>query len=172
MKEHLLTLFLAVTTVTTMLAFNWTRTEAILVFNPEEILFEHHTVQGKIMITTNPYEELTLSFLNHTFNGFILVDSAYATDTTLTNTAFLSLPATENIPFTIYAITSANPELHQIIVTESGLPIAHGMRQKKTTCPDTHVFLVTSSDLIGKDALILGLDQAGAILVEIEMSAQ
>jgi len=185
MKEHFLTLFLAVTTIMTLLIFNWTRSAgAIPVFNADEILFEHQTTQGNILITSDPYDELTLSFLRRNINGFTQAGSAYPSNTTLDEVVFLSLPATDTIPFTIHALVSTHPELHQIIVTESGSQIAHGTHQKKTTCKQSTdckqsvdcleiaAFLVASPDLTGEDGLILGLDQTGAILLEIEIPSR
>ena len=169
MKEHLLTLILAITTAITLLILNWEHAEAIPTFNATEILFEHQTTQGSILITANPYDELTLSFLRRTITGFSQAGSTYATTTTLANTVFLSLPATKTIPFTTHALLSTHPELHEIIVTEQTFPIAHSTHQKKTTCGQFAVFLVASPDLTGEEVLILGLDQDGAILVEIEI---
>ena len=176
MKEHFLTLFLAVTTALTLLIFHATgRAYSIPVFNADEILFEHQTIHGNILITSNAYDELTLSFLTRNINGFTQVGYTYATDTALAEVAFLSLQATEDIPFTIHALVSTHPDLQQIFVTESGSQIAHvsngmhDLNEKKTTHANTTVFLVASADLTGTDVLILGLDAAGAILVEIEI---
>jgi len=174
MKEHLLTLFLAVTTAITLFIFhNIGRAESIPVFNANEILFEHPTIHGNITITSNAYDELTLSFLTRNVTGFEQVGYTHAINTALEDTYFLSLPATEDIPFTIHALVSSHPELHQIIVTESNSRIAHGTHAKKTTCEAfTAVFLVASSDLTGENVFILGLDQADAILLEIEIPQQ
>lgn len=178
MKEHFLTLFLAVTTTLTLLVFHFTgQAYSTPVFNADEILFEHQTVHGNIVLTSNAYDEISLSFLTRNINGFTQVEATYAVETPLDEVFFLSLPSSADIPFTIYAVVSNHPELHQIIVTESNTQIAHSAHQKTTTCEhpncsNTAVFLVASTDLTGADVLILGLDSAGAILVEIEMSQQ
>lgn len=168
MKERFLTLFLAITTGITLFIF--TRTHAhqdMPVFDFNDILFEHPTVHGRIVVTANAYEDFSLSFLNRGIGGTTYAGSAYAT--TQDDISFMTLPANGNIPFTTYAVVSRDPNLHEVIVTESGSRIAHQARAKKTTCEDTAVFLVASVDLTGQDVLVIGLDADGTIIVEIEM---
>ena len=168
MKEHFLTLFLAITTGVTILIFTLTnayRTTPVFDFN--DILFEHQTIHGNIVITSNVYDELALSFLNRGIGGITYAGSSYPI--TLNDTSFITLPANADIPFTTHAVVSSNPNLHEVIVMESESKIAHVAHAKKTTCVNTAVFLVSSVDLTGSDALIVGLNSKGDILVEIEI---
>ena len=168
MKEHLLTLFLAITTGITLFVFTIVNAQpTVPVFSMEEILFEHQTVHGNLVITLDAYEELRLSFLNRVPRGETYAGSTLAT--TLADTSFLSLPAAGEIPFTTHAVVSTNSNLHEVIVVESGFGIAHRTHAKKTTCADTSVFLVSSFDFTGEDVLIIGLDVDGQAVVEIAL---
>jgi len=172
MKEHLLTIFLAFTTGITLFIFSFISSRSTLpVFDFDDLLFEHQTIHGNIVITSNPYGEFTLSFLNRDIGGLRHAGSAYE-ERFDSDISFLNLPANADIPFTIHAVVSSNPDLHEVIIMESGSQIAHGTHAKKTTCEHcspTAVFMVASSDLTGEDVLILGLNQQGEILVEIEI---
>ena len=168
MKEYFLTIFLAITTGVTILIFSLTNAhQAAPVFDFNDILFEHQTIHGNIVVTSNVYDELALSFLKRGISGMTYVESAYAT--ALYDTSFITLPANANIPFTTHAVVSPNPNLHEVIVMESGSKIAHRAHAKKTTCDNTAVFLVSSVDLTGNDVLIVGLDKEGNTLVEFEI---
>ena len=140
---------------------------AIPVFDFDDILFEHQTMHGNIVVTSNVYNQFSLAFLNRSINGMTYAGSTYATNQD--DIFFMTLPANANIPFTTHAVVSSHPDLHEIIVMESGLSIAHQAQAKKTTCMYTSVFMVSSADLTGNDVLILGLDSDGMILVEIEI---
>ena len=168
MKEHFLTLFLTITTGLTLFIFTRTNThQAVPVFNFDDILFEHQTNQGNIVVRTNAYDELVLSFLNRRIGGMTYAGSSYGTHHD--DTAFMTLPASADIPFTTHAVVSTNPDLHEVIVMESGSTIAHQARAKKTTSTETAVFLVSSMDLRGHETFIIGLDTNGTIIVEIEI---
>ena len=168
MKENLLIILLAITTGAAIFIFTLTNThEAISVFDTEDILFEHQTLHGNIIVASNTYDELSLAFLTRNITGLSYAGSAYATSQN--DIYYMSLPANANIPFTTHAVVSTNPNLHEIIVIESGSEIAHQAHAKKTTCTDTAVFMVSSVDLTGDDVFIIGLDLDGAILVEIEI---
>lgn len=168
MKERFLTLFLAITTGITLFIFTLTNThQDAPVFDFDDILFEHQTVHGNIVVTSNAYDEFFLSFLNRGISGTTYAGSSYAT--TQDDISFMTLRANADIPFTTYAVVSLDPNLHEIIVTEAGSRIAHQAHAKKTTCEHTAVFLVASVDLTGNDVLIVGLDSDGTIIVEIEI---
>jgi len=166
MKEHLLTLLLAITTGITMFVFTVIHTQpTVPVFSQDEILFEHQTSQGNIIVRQNAYDEFALSFLTRGIAGKSYVGSSYAT--THDDVHFSTLAASANIPFTTHAIVSSNPDLHHVIIMESGFQIAHGTHAKRTTCELTQVFLVSSVDLTGKDVMVVGFDAEGTIILEI-----
>ena len=167
MKEYVLTLFLAVTTGITLFIFTLTRPQIVPVFDVDDILFEHQSMHGHIIVRSNAYDEVALSFLNRGIGGMTYAGSSYAT--TYDEASFMTLPATAHIPFTTHALMSTHPHLHEIIVVEAGSTIAHHAYAKKTTCEQTSVFLVASSDLVGSDVLIMGLDAHGRVIVEIEI---
>ncbi|MCL1991152.1 MAG: hypothetical protein FWG67_09720 [Defluviitaleaceae bacterium] len=170
MKEHLLTLFLAFTTGITLFISSWIHASiAVPVFDANDLLFEHQTTRGHLVITFNAYDDFTLSFLNRNINGFSQVGTAYGQPTAHESISLISLPADHHVPFTTHVLLSTHPKLHHMIVIESGSQIAHGAHGKETTRTDTTAFMVASTDLTGEDVLILGLDQQGAILVEIEI---
>jgi len=166
MKEHLLTLFLAITTGITIFVFTVINApQAVPAFSPDEILFEHPTVQGNIVVRQNAYDEFALSFINRGMMGKSYAGSSYATS--FDDTQLLTLVAGPGIPFTSHAVVSSNSELHQVIIMESGFPIAHGAHAKRTTCEDWAVFLVSSVDLTGNDVLVVGFDLNGTMIWEI-----
>ena len=168
MKEHLLTLFLAITTGITVFIFITINTQqAMPVFSMDEILFEHHTSQGNIIVRQNAYDEFALSFVGRGLTGTNYAGSSYAT--IHGDVQLLTLVADNGIPFTTHAVVSTNPELHQIIIMEAGLWVAHRAHTKRTTCERVAVFLVSSVDLTGNNVLIVGLDATGTVIVEIEI---
>ena len=168
MKECFLTLFLMMTTGITIFIFTLINShQAVPVFNFDDILFEHQTMHGNIVVSSNAYDEFVLSFLNRGIGGPVYAGSSYAT--VYDDTSFITLPANTDIPFTTHAVVSSNPDLHQIIVTESGSRIAHHAHAKETTCENSAVFMVSSVDLTGNDALVVGLDSDNAIILEIEI---
>jgi len=170
MKEIFLILLLTITTGATIFIFTLTNThQTISVFDTDDILFEHQTLHGNIVVTSNTYDELSLAFLARNITGMSYAGSAYASASAQNDIHFMSLPANNNIPFTTHAVVSTNPNLHEIIVMESDSSIAHQALAKKTTCADTAVFMVSSVDLTGTDVFIIGLDSNGTILVEIEI---
>jgi len=168
MKEYLLTILLTITTGVTLFIFTLTNNhQTIPVFDTTDILFEHQTIHGNIVITSNIYDELSLAFLTRNISGMTYAGSSHAR--TLSDISFMTLPANSDIPFTTHAVASSNPNLHEIIVIESNSKIAHQAQAKKTTCEQTAVFVVSSVDLTGKDTIIIGLASDGTILVEIEI---
>lgn len=168
MKEHLLTLFLAITTGITMFVFTIIHTQqATPVFSQDEILFEHPTAQGNILVRQNAYDEFALSFLTRGITGKNYAGSSYSTGNHETH--LLTLVAGSGIPFTSHAVVSSNPDLHQIIIMESGFPIAHGTHAKRSTCELTQVFLVSSVDLTGIDVTVVGFDINGEVIWEFEV---
>ena len=168
MKEHLLTLFLAVTTGVTMFVFTIVnRPITIPVFGLDTVLFEHQTIHGHLVITSSAYDDFQLSFLTQGVGGQRYLGSTFAS--TLDETHFVSLVAGHDIPFTTHAVISTNPLLHEIIVVERGFRIAHRAHAKKTTCADTSVFVVSSFDLTGEDVLIIGLDVQGDVVVDMAL---
>jgi len=174
MKEHFLTLFLALTTGITIFIFTLINShQALPVFDFDDILFEHQTRHGNIVVASNAYDEFVLSFLTRGIGGITYAGSSY--EITHDDIAFMTLPANTSIPFTTHAVVSLNPNLYEIIVMESGSRIAHRAHAKRTTCEQsidcskTAVFLVSSVDLTGNNVLVVGLDRDGTIIVEIEI---
>ena len=168
LKEHTLTLFLTVTTGITIFIFTLTNSHVpIPVFDFDDILFEHQTSQGHIVVSTNPYNELILAFTGRNIGNMAYLGSTTTSiDSDFTH---LMLPATADIPFTTHAVVSTNSNLHEILVIESGTSIAHHAQGKEATDPDTTVFMVASTDLTGSEALIIGLTSNHEIILEIEI---
>lgn len=161
-------LFLAITTSITIFIFILTHShEEVSVFDFDDILFEHQTIHGNIIVSTNPYDELTLAFAGRNIGGMAYLGSTTAViDSNMTH---LTLPATDTIPFTTHTVISTDPNLHEIIVIEADAPIAHQAHAKKTACGSAAVFMASSADLIGNEALIIGLTSNNEIILEIEI---
>jgi len=168
MKEHLLTVFLAITTAITIFTVAWIeRPRDIAVFDFYDIVFEQQTMHGNLMITSDAYNELTLSFLNRKIAGQEITATAYATGNDAIS--FMALISNENVPFTTFALVSRDSSIHEMIVVETGFPIAHQTLAKTDATEGQDVFMVSSSDFTGGDVLIFGLDEDGNIIVEIEI---
>jgi len=169
MKEHFLTLFLAITTGITILIVTLVNAyPAVAVFDFSDILFNHQTAHGNLVVTASAYDELMLSFLTHNLGGSVKMGSAYASPYN-EKTALAILPANQDIPLTTYAIITTEPALQQVIVLEAGFKIAHHARAKRTTDEALAVLMISSVDLTGHDSLIIGLDADDAVLFEIEI---
>jgi len=168
LKEHFLILFLVITTSITIFIFTLTNSHVpIPVFNANDILFEHHTIHGNIIVSTNPYDELILAFAGHNIGSMEYLGSvATVIDSDMIH---LVLPATDTIPFTTHTIVSTNPDLHEIIVMRTNTSIAHQAHAKKTACDETAVFMVSSTDLTDGGVLIIGLAANNEIILEIEI---
>lgn len=168
MKEHLLILFLAITTCFTIYIFTLTHShEPIPVFDIDDILFEHQTTHGNLIISTNPYDELTLAFAHRNIGNLSYSGSTSAVIEA--DMTYLTLPATDTIPFTTHTVVSTDPNLHEIIVIEAGSQIAYHANAKKAARDDTTVFMVSSADLTGSEAIIIGLTSNNEIILEIEI---
>lgn len=173
MKEHLLTLFLTVTTALTLTIFSMISTHgSIPVFDANEILFKHQTIHGNFVITADAYDNYTLSFINRGIINSNKMGNFYGVATAVDDIYFLSLTSSNITPFMTYALVSQNSDLYEVVVFAKASQIAHATHAKKTTCDQTAVFMVSSVDLVGKNVLILGLDQAGTIVLEIEIPGQ
>lgn len=161
-------LFLAITTSITIFTFTLIHShEPIPVFDINDILFEHQTIHGNLIISTDPYDELTLAFASRKLGNL-----AYSGSTTAvidSDITYLTLPATDTIPFTTHTVVSTDSNLYQVIVIETGSPIAYHANAKKTARDDTTVFMVSSADLTGSEAFIIGLTVNNEIILEIEI---
>ena len=167
MKEHILIIFLTLTTCISIFIFTLVQThEPMPVFDSEDILFEHQTIHGDIVISTNLYEELVLSFIHRNIGR--TENLGHTTAVVDSEATHLILRATDTIPYTTHALVSSNPDLYKMIVIEAGTSIAHQAHRKKTTCDNTAVFMVSSIDLTGNEALIIGLSSDNEIILEIE----
>ncbi|MCL2559241.1 MAG: hypothetical protein FWE07_02030 [Turicibacter sp.] len=168
LQERFLLLFMTVTTSITIFIFAIINShQEIPVFDVNDVLFEHQTSHGNIVISATPYNEFTLAFTDRNITGMV-----YASSTTThfnSDTVYLTLPQTEDIPFSTYAIITANPALQEVILIENHSLIAHQARAKKTAHEEVSVFLIASSDLVGTDALIIGLNEHHHVIFEIQI---
>lgn len=168
MKEHFLTLFLAVTTGLTIFIFVLiNQPRAVTVFSFDDLLFEHQTSHGNLVIDQQATGDLRLAFLTRGINGQSYAGSVYEIEPG--DTTLLTLAANENIPFTTHALVSSNREISEVLVIEHGFPIAHRAHGKTTLSDEKVVFMVSSVDLTGRDALIVGIDESGATVVEFSL---
>ena len=140
-----------------------------------ELLFEHQMNEGNILLYRTPEgDELSLAFLSRNFSGFQYVESSTQYDITdLEQQAginYVVLPKSTDVPFTIYAGITTNPDLAEIFVTEPGFQIAHSASFMKsmTDSEDLYVWLAASPDFTGTNFSIMGLTHEGEILGDIE----
>lgn len=167
MKEHLLTLFLALTTALTIIAFSTiSNNRSVLVTKTDDLLFLHQTVHGNFAINKNLNGEIYLSLTQRGFNGFNETTRSYGL--VRNDTTFLMLTPDEKNSLATFAVISQNDELHEIIVFYDNSPIAHHAHAKKTTCDTLAVFLIATQEITSNDVLILGLNIEGEIIFEIQ----
>ena len=166
LKEHFLTLIAGLATLATILTFTFiNRTTDQFVFDSQDVLFEHQVASGKLIISNNYYDQVTLAFLDRNILSFNQVDSTTAN---LENqTIHLLLPTSEAVPFTTHVVLSSNPKLHEILVIEEGNQIALHARSKEAVSGDKNVFMVSSPDISGANFTVFGLDANGEIIYEI-----
>ena len=166
LKEHVLTLLAGLATLATIITFTMiSRPIAETVFDGGTILFEHRVQNGKVAIAQNYDNQLSLAYFNRNTSRFDYKDSHR--QLVKTDVTHLVLPSSEDVPFTTHAIVSTAPDIHEIIVIETGFPIAHHAFAKETLIETTSVFMVASSDFNGEDFLVVGLDINGDVLFEI-----
>ena len=141
--------------------------EPVFVFDTGDILFENRTIHGNLTVSMSPYDELILAFARRNIGRMAHLGHTVApVDSDITH---LTLPATDTIPFTTHALISTDPTLHEMIVIEANAPIAHQSHAKKTVCERATVFMVSSADLTGREAFIIGLNANSEVILEIEI---
>ena len=125
------------------------------------LIYEHQTNKGNFLLFESGGAH-SLAFLSRSLNR-VQYEYRTAEDT------HVVLPKSESVPFTVYAGVSEDDRLHEVIVIETGFPIAHSSHMKPSLIDDeTSVWMVASSDLTGADFLIIGLSDTGEVLFEIE----
>ena len=143
--------------------------------SPIEVLLEHQTNEGNILLyRTLGGDELTLAFLSRNFTGIQYVESATQYDISAleeqAGITYVVLPKSDDIPFTIYAGLTTNPDLNEIFVTEPGFQIGHGVRMMDTRIDEEglYVWVAASSDFSGENFSILGVSADGSLIGDIE----
>ena len=164
-KSHFTTLYLCMTiscSLLILLLIN--RHESLPVTGIENLLFEHQTTQGNIILARNLYDELTLAFLARNIGG--LEKTAYQIRQEEETFTHLTL-ASDDVPFVVHAIVMHDPQVHEILLISEHLPIAHRALAQTLYIEDAHLFLFASSD-ISEQVLLIGLDTEGHVVFEYE----
>lgn len=151
-------------------------TEAVMAINPDiEVLFELQMNRGNIVLfRTLGADELSLAFLARSFSGVEHIKSTTKQHVTAleaqTGLTYVVLPKSSGVPFTIYAGTTTNPDLAEILVTEPSFKIAHRIHLKESLVDDEnlYVWMVASVDFTGEHFSIIGLAADGTIIGDIE----
>ena len=152
-------------------------TDAVLTANasPIEVLFEHQMNEGNILLYRSPEgDELSLAFLSRNFSGFQYVESSTQYDIsdleTQAGITYVVLPKSSEVPFTIYAGVTGNPDLAEVFVMEPGFQIAHSasLMESSADGDDLYVWIAASPDFTGTNFSIMGLNTDGQIIGDIE----
>ena len=146
---------------------------AVSVSSPIEVLFEHTLNQETFLLyRTQGGDDLSIAFLRRSLRGVELVASTTQYDiAALTDAAGLNyavLPQSDRIPYTVYAGVVSQSDVHEVFVAEPHFPIIHGIRLLESQIPGTYIWMVMSPDFLGQEYTIVGVDQEGITVADIE----
>ena len=141
--------------------------------NTLEVLYEKKTNDGSILLYRTPGEEqISLAFLNHNLFGYEFVDQAIQYDTSAleeqAGLTYVTLKQSETIPYTIFAGITTNPDLFEVLVTEPTFSIAHSAKVFESNVEGTYIWMAYSSDFSGENFSLIGLNQEGDIIGDLE----
>jgi len=138
-----------------------------------DILYEQKTENGNILLYQEAFSDtLSLAFLNRSFSGFELMNSAIEYDISSleekSGLSFVMLPQSDNVPYTIYAGLTTNPDLFEVLITEPGFSVAHSAKIMASAIEGTYIWMAYSPNLTGTNFSIIGLTQDGTLVGDIE----
>lgn len=138
-----------------------------------DILYEQKTENGNILFYREAFSDtLSLAFLDRSFSGFELMNSTIEYDISSleekSGLSYVMLPQSDNVPYTIYAGLTTNPDLFEVLITEPGFSIAHSAKIMESAIEGTYIWMAYSPDLTGTKFSIIGLTEDGALVGDIE----
>ena len=180
MKKIITTLSLCVTSLLVIFIMQYntkatTSEEAMTMvgLNSIEVLYEKVTEEGTILLYRSPSEDqISLAFLNRSFSGYEYLDGAIQYEiSTMENQsglAYVMLEHSDQIPYTIYAGTTTNEDLFEVLVTEPEFNIAHSAKVFESNVEGTQIWMAYSPDFTGNSFSLIGLSEEGDIIGDLE----
>ena len=140
-----------------------------------ETLYEKKTEEGSILLYRVPGEDqISLAFLNRDFSGYEYVDGTIQYETTSleeqAGITYVTLRQSDDLPYTIYAGVTTNPDLYEVLVTEPTFNIAHSAKVFESDVEGVYIWMAYSPDFKGESFTLIGLSESGEVIGDLEQS--
>lgn len=140
-----------------------------------ETLYEKKTEEGSILLYRVPGEDqISLAFLNRDFSGYEYVDGTIQYETTSleeqAGITYVTLRQSNDLPYTIYAGVTTNPDLYEVLVTEPTFNIAHSAKVFESDVEGVYIWMAYSPDFKGESFTLIGLSESGEVVGDLEQS--
>ena len=140
-----------------------------------ETLYEKKTEEGSILLYRVPGEDqISLAFLNRDFSGYEYVDGTIQYETTnleeQAGISYVTLRQSDDLPYTIYAGVTTNPDLYEVLVTEPTFNIAHSAKVFESDVEGVYIWMAYSPDFKGESFTLIGLSESGEVVGDLEQS--
>ena len=182
MKKIIATISLSVTALLVVFVLQYnsgakTTEEAMTIagLTTLETLYEKKTEEGSILLYRVPGEDqISLAFLNRDFSGYEYVDGTIQYETTSleeqAGITYVTLRQSDDLPYTIYAGVTTNPDLYEVLVTEPTFNIAHSAKVFESDVEGVYIWMAYSPDFKGESFTLIGLSESGEVVGDLEQS--
>lgn len=182
MKKIISTISLSVTALLVVFVLQYnsgskTTEEAMMIagLTTLETLYEKKTEEGSILLYRVPGEDqISLAFLNRDFSGYEYVDGTIQYETTSleeqAGITYVTLRQSDDLPYTIYAGVTTNPDLYEVLVTEPTFNIAHSAKVFESDVEGVYIWMAYSPDFKGESFTLIGLSESGEVVGDLEQS--
>lgn len=180
MKKIIATLSLSITALLVVFVLQYntgakTTEEAMTIagLSTLEALYEKKTEEGTLLLYRVPGEDqISLAFLDRNFSGYEYVDGAIQHETTSleeqAGITYVTLRQSDDIPYTIYAGVTTNPDLFEVLVTEPTFSIAHSAKVFESNVEGVYIWMAYSPDFTGESFSLIGLSESGEVIGDLE----
>ena len=182
MKKIIATISLSITALLVVFVLQYnsgskTTEEAMMIagLTTLETLYEKKTEEGSILLYRVPGEDqISLAFLNRDFSGYEYVDGTIQYETTnleeQAGITYVTLRQSDDLPYTIYAGVTTNPDLYEVLVTEPTFNIAHSAKVFESDVEGVYIWMAYSPDFKGESFTLIGLSESGEVVGDLEQS--
>lgn len=182
MKKIIATISLSITALLVVFVLQYnsgskTTEEAMMIagLTTLETLYEKKTEEGSILLYRVPGEDqISLAFLNRDFSGYEYVDGTIQYETTSleeqAGITYVTLRQSDDLPYTIYAGVTTNPDLYEVLVTEPTFNIAHSAKVFESDVEGVYIWMAYSPDFKGESFTLIGLSESGEVIGDLEQS--
>lgn len=182
MKKIIATISLSITALLVVFVLQYnsgskTTEEAMMIagLTTLETLYEKKTEEGSILLYRVPGEDqISLAFLNRDFSGYEYVDGTIQYETTSleeqAGITYVTLRQSDDLPYTIYAGVTTNPDLYEVLVTEPTFNIAHSAKVFESDVEGVYIWMAYSPDFKGESFTLIGLSESCEVVGDLEQS--